>query len=222
MRKALLPMVASLALCGAATAALIATNARADQSGRKPVMLALAGQDSPAGGDTAATAPGGGLRHGMMGDQVARRAQFCKDIFARKAGELAFLEAKLSLTPAQEPLFDNWKQASLGVAKQHSDECAGHERHKPGERPSVVDRLNLEETMLKKRLSDLDAQKPSLGAFYDSLTPTQKQEFGRAAMHRSERMHMMIGMIGRPRPPEMGPHMGRGPMGDAPPPPAAQ
>jgi hypothetical protein len=55
----------------------------------------------------------------------------------------------------------------------------------------------------------------------------QKQEFGRAAMHRgAERMHhMMIGMMGRPHPPEMGGRMGRGPMGgpgpmgDAPPPP---
>ena len=34
MRKALLPMLASLAVCGAATAALVATNARADQTGR--------------------------------------------------------------------------------------------------------------------------------------------------------------------------------------------
>ena len=33
MRKALLPMFASLALCGAATAALVATNARADRPG---------------------------------------------------------------------------------------------------------------------------------------------------------------------------------------------
>jgi len=229
MRKALLPMIASLALCGAATAALIATNARADQSGRKPVMLALAGQGSQAGGDTAASPPEGEPGRGMMRDEAVRQAQLCKDIYARKAGELAFLEAKLSLTPAQEPLFDQWKQASLAIAKQHSDECAGHERHKPGGRPTVVDRLNLEETMLKKRLSDLDTEKPSLAAFYDSLTAEQKQEFGRAAMHRGgERMHMMIGMMGRPRPPEMGAHMGHGPMdgpgpiGDAPPPPPPQ
>ena len=62
MRKALLPMIASLALCGAATAALIATNARAEQSGRKPVMLALAGQETQAVGDTAAPSPEGGAR----------------------------------------------------------------------------------------------------------------------------------------------------------------
>ena len=34
MRKALIPMLASLALCGAATAALVATNARAAQTNR--------------------------------------------------------------------------------------------------------------------------------------------------------------------------------------------
>jgi hypothetical protein len=226
MRKALLPMIASLALCGAATAALIATNARADQSGRKPVMLALAGQDSQSIGDTAAPSADGGPGRDMMRDNPARRAQFCKDMYARKVGELAFLGAKLSLTANQEPLFDHWKQARLDIAKQHQDACSSHEMHKPGDRPGLVDRMNTEETMLKKRIADLDAEKPSLTAFYDSLTPAQKQEFGRAAMRRrAERMHMMVGMMGRPRPPELGGRMGRGPMGgpmgDAPPPPPA-
>ena len=41
MRKALIPMLASLALCGAATVALVATNARAQTNSRKPVMAAL-------------------------------------------------------------------------------------------------------------------------------------------------------------------------------------
>ncbi|MDB5741116.1 MAG: hypothetical protein JWP16_2156, partial [Alphaproteobacteria bacterium] len=41
MRKALLPMIASLALCGAATIALVATNARAEQSPKRPVMMAM-------------------------------------------------------------------------------------------------------------------------------------------------------------------------------------
>ena len=88
-------------------------------------------------------------------------------------------------------------------------------QHKPGERHSVVDRMDREETMLKRRLADLDAEKPSLTAFYNSMTPGQKLEFGRAA-HASQEadgMHMMIGMMGRPRPPEMGGRMSRGPMG---------
>jgi hypothetical protein len=226
-------MIASLALCGAATAALIATNAHAEQSGRKPVMLGLVGQDTLPGGDAAAPAPEGGPPPDMMRDHAARRAQFCKDMYARKVGEMAFLEAKLSLSASQQPLFDHWKQASLDVAKQREGDCGAREGYKPGERPDVLDRLNREETMLKKRLADLDAQKPSLAAFYDSLSPQQKQEFGRAAMHRmAGRMHMMMGMMGRR--PGMGGPMGRGPMGgppgpmgpgpmgDVPPPPPAQ
>ena len=52
---------------------------------------------------------------------------------------------------------------------------------------------------------------PSLTAFYDSLSPQQKEEFGHAAMHRMEgRMRMMMGMMGGPRP-GMGGAMGRGP-----------
>jgi hypothetical protein len=212
MRKALLPMIASLALCGAATGALIATNARAEQSGRKPLMLAA--QDGAPGGDAAG--PATGMTPDMMRNRAARRAQFCKDIYARKVGEMAFLEAKLSLTGGQQPLFDRWKQVSLDVAKQRQGDCANGEGRKPGQRPNVVDRLDREEAMLKKRLANIDAEKPSLSAFYDSLTAEQKQEFTRTAMHGMEdRMHMMMGMMGGPRP-GMGGRMGRGPMGGPP------
>ena len=211
MRKALLPMIASLALCGAATGALIATNARADQSGRKPMMVAV--QGGLPGGD--ASAPEGGPQSDMMRDRGVRRAQFCKDMYARKVGELAFLEAKLSLTSGQQPLFDHWKQASLDIARQRQSDCTSRESHKPGERPSVVDQMNLEETMLKKRLANINAERPSLTAFYASLSPQQKQEFTRSAMRGMEGgMHMMMGMMG-PHP-GMGGRMGRGPMGGPP------
>lgn len=230
MRKALLPMIASLALCGAATAALIATNAHAEQSTRKPMMLAVAGQDPLTADDTAAPPPEGGVTTEMMAEAGEHRAQFCKDIYARKVGEMAFLEAKLTLNASQQPLFDRWKQASLDVAKHNEGDCNTREPHKPGERPSVLDGLNREETMLKKRLADIGAEKPSLTAFYDSLSAQQKQEFTRAAMrHMAERIHIMMGMMDRPHPGMGGPvsHRGPGPMGpgamgDAPPPPPAQ
>ena len=227
MRKALLPMIASLALCGAATGALIATNAHAEQSGRKPVMLGVVGQDALSGGDAAAPAQEGGPSPDMMRDRAAHRAQFCTVMYARKVGEMAFLEARLSLSGSQQPLFDHWKQVNLDIAKQREGECTtGHEDRRHGERPNVVDRLNREEMMLKKRLANIDAVKPTLAAFYESLSPQQKEEFGRAAMHRMEgRMHMMMGMMGHR--PGMGGPMGRGPMGpgpmgNAPPPPPAQ
>ena len=62
--------------------------------------------------------------------------------------------------------------------------------------------------MLKRRLADIDAERPSLGALYAALTPEQKQSFGHAGMGGPMRMGMMGG-----RHPGMGPDMGRGPMG---------
>jgi hypothetical protein len=228
MRKALLPLIASLALCGTATVALVATNARAAQTGRKPVMIDLV-TPSQMADDAAPPTEGGppGMQDGMM--DGPRRAQFCHDMYAHKVGELAFLEAKLSLNASQEPLFAHWKQASLDIAKQREGSCSSDQRRArgPGQHPSVVDRLTREEDMLKRRLADIEAERPALTALYASLTPAQKEEFGRGGMRpMAGRMRMMMGMMGRH--PGMGPgRMGRGPMdhgpmGDAPPPPPAQ
>ncbi len=224
MRKALLPMIASLALCGAATAALIATNASAAQSARKPMMVAF--NATGANDDTAAPKSDGGappdamMRRGM-------REQFCKDMYARRVGELAYFEAKLSLTSAQAPLFESWKQVTLDIAKRHSDECgqrgklqkAGMER----KMPSLIDGMNRQEDRLKKRLADLDAERPPLEALYNSLDTRQKMELGhgirglmrmhgmmehRMGGHGMMGRRMMMGMMGRPHDPEMGPPPG--------------
>ena len=209
MRKAIFPMVASLALCGAAIAALLATNARAEQGVRKPVMIALVTPDKT---DTMAAPRTQGAPDGREGEP--RREQVCKVLYARKAGELAFLEANLSLSANQAPLFARWKQASLDVAKQHEGDCSGRKRPKEarGQRLTVVDRLALEEDLLKRRLSDIQTERPALTALYAALTPAQKREFGEDDLRRmAGRMHMMLGMIERPHR-GIGP-MGRGPMG---------
>jgi LTXXQ motif family protein len=222
MRKALFPMIASLALCGAATVALIATTARAEQSGHRPTMIALM---APGETGEAAAAPLHAQAPPPMRDVMMARAQICKDLYARKAGELAFLEAKLSLTARQAPLFAHWKQASLDVAKQREGACAApeHRLGARGHRANVVDRMSMEEDLLKKRLADIQAERPALTAFYESLTPAQKEEFGPGDMRRmAGRMRMMLGMMDRPHP-GMGPGpMEHGPMGEAPPPTPAQ
>ncbi|MEO8301899.1 MAG: Spy/CpxP family protein refolding chaperone [Rhizomicrobium sp.] len=226
MRKALFPMLASLALCGAATAALVATNARAEQGGRKPIMIALVAPEKNSAGAMAAprSEEGPPARETMT---EPRREQVCKFLYARQAGELAFLEAKMSLSANQAPLFARWKQTSLDVAKQHQGDCAARKRpaEARGRRLSMVDRLALEEDLLKRRLSDIQAERPALTALYAALTPAQKEEFGQGDLVAG-RMHMMVGMMDGPHP-GMGPgpmnggpmrRMGRGPMG--PPPPA--
>lgn len=239
MRKALFPLIASLALCGAATAALIATNARAaqssSQSGHKPVMIALTTTNGIArNGDAAPPAEDGArgnMLYRMVPDRGPLQDQFCKDLYARKVGELAFLEAKLSLSPSQQPLFTRWKQASLDIAKTHEGDCTARERPQArNQRPTIVDRLAMEEDRLKKRLTDIQTERPALAALYGSLTPAQKEELRHSHMHHMG--HMMMGMMERPRMgfmgremgPGMGPRMDRRPMepAQAPPPAPAQ
>ena len=214
MRKALFPMIASLALCGTATAALIVTKAHADQATHRPMMVAaltpsVAG--AAAAGHAADAPPPDVMRDGPSPQMRAEhRAQFCKVMYAHKVGEMAFLETKLSLTSAQAPLFARWKDASLDIAKRRAGECTSRERPARAEHASIVDRMALEEKMLKVRLADIDAERPALAALYGALTPSQKEEFGNGGMHRMAggmrgRMHMMIGMMGRPHAPEMGP-----------------
>ena len=61
MRKALIPMLASLALCGAAAVALVAIQCAAQANPRKPVMVAL-------------VAPGTMLAQNMLARPGARDA----------------------------------------------------------------------------------------------------------------------------------------------------
>ena len=164
-----------------------------------------------------------------------RREQICRDLYAGKVGELAFLEAKLSLDAKQAPLFARWKQASLDIAKQHESDCAGKADRRAdlrGHRPNAVDRMSLEEDLLKKRLADIAAERPALTALYNALTPDQKEEFSRGDM-RHMPLHMMIGMMDHPHPGmgmmrhglmggPGGPQGGPGPMPPEPPPPPAQ
>jgi len=216
MRKALLPMIGVLVLCGAATIALVATNARAAQDGRKPMMIALMAPDM-ARRTTAAPPPESGSPRGVM--REGGREQICRDVYAGKVCELAFLEAKLSLDARQAPLFARWKQASLEIAKQNEGDCAGPRRDL--RRPSVVDRMTLEEDLLKKRLADIQAERPSLTALYNALTPAQKEEFSRPR-RMPGRFNVMFGMLDHPGMQMMRPDAMRGtmhgPMGPEPPP----
>jgi len=201
MRKALLPMIAVLLLCGAATIALVATNARAAQDGRKPMMIALMAPEmarrTTAAPPAEAGAGQGVIRENRPEDRLSRE-QFCRDLYARKVGEMAFLEAKLALD-----------------AKQAQNDCsnAGRPQNVRGHRPSVVDRMAMEENLLKKRLADIEAERPALTALYNALTQAQKAELTRAGMRRMEgRMHVMLSMLDHPGMGMMRPGPIRGPM----------
>ena len=85
------PWSPRLALCGAATAALIATNAQAEQAARKPAMIAMVTPDKTAGRAAQRGAPPTAWT-ARRDDRAAPRTDV-QDLYARKAGELAYLEA---------------------------------------------------------------------------------------------------------------------------------
>jgi hypothetical protein len=99
--------------------------------------------------------------------------QMCSDRYARRVGEVAYLEAKLSLSDAQRPLFASWKDSLLTSAKSNEDACVAM-RHDFAHPPSVLDREAHLHDMLEHRLAELDAQRPAMTALYQVLTPDQK------------------------------------------------
>jgi hypothetical protein len=220
MRKALLPTLlpplASLLICGAAAGTLIATNAHAGQTTGKPVMMLAQNQPAPETARQAGPPPD----MDEATTREPRRGQFCRNISALKAGELAFLETKLQLTTSQQPLFARWKDISMDIAKRHEGDCDNRvERLRAGQRRDMMERLDREEDRLKTRLADIQTERPALSTLYAALDPTQKEEFGRAA-RVGGRMHMAMGMMHHGRSPEMGRPFGRGPTGEPPLPPA--
>jgi len=211
MRKVLLPILASL-LVSSTAGALIATHAHAGQTAGKPLVMLAQNQTAPEAGPQAGPLPD-------MDEAMAReprRGQFCRNISALKAGQLAFLETKLELTAGQQPLFARWKDISMDIAKRHEGDCDSRvERAAAGQRPDMMARLDREEDRLKTRLADLQAERPALSTLYAALDPTQKEELGRAA-RMGGRMHRIMGMMNHGRSPEMGRRFGRGPAGEPP------
>jgi hypothetical protein len=158
--KVLLPAAACLLLCAAAAIALIATNASAESAPTKPVMAALA--DAPP-----LEAPS------ADGSRVA----MCGEIGARAAGNLAYLQARLELTAAQAPLFERWKNTRLAAAGRMEAACKARPPRQARRARTPVERLALQEEMLKRQLADISAERPALAALYGSLNETQRNRF---------------------------------------------
>ncbi len=186
MHKAFITVAASLLLCGAGAAALVMSSANAQPSPHRPLMtedvrgaeIELAANDRPP--------PRGprGDRDGPRGPMSAERLQqMCGELYARQTGQLAYLETRLELTAAQRPQFQRWKDVKLASAKRRTDACTQASQSRaamkdPAERPSPADRMAREETMLKQRLADIQAERPALEALYNGLSPEQKASLG--------------------------------------------
>jgi hypothetical protein len=215
MRKALIPTLVSLALCGAATVTLVATNATAQTAAqvRKPVMIALVAPGTMLAENAPLPSADRNMRMPSSAEMTAQFKQMCEDRYAREAGRMAYLEARLSLTSSEQPLFARWKGIKLDVAKKRAADCGQQAAHIDRKISTPVERMSREQDMLKKRLADLDAERPALATLYDALTPKQREALSGG--------HRMMAGGGTERGMMMRPDMRPGPMepGDHPPPP---
>ncbi len=135
--------------------------------------------------------------HHMMGarmptkEQMAKyRAHICSDFYAREVGHMACLEAKLSLSSAQNGAFDKGKEVKLSQPKEHSDKCATAAMPDMKADRSPLTKMTWEETMLKARLDSLQAERPALEALLHTLTDEQKKEFAQSGRHFGKRFAM--------------------------------
>jgi len=133
----------------------------------------------PAAGGGPAPAAGGPER---MMREFSPKA-FCEERVARRIGSRAYLKSKLDLTPEQMPAWDAFQKAADEASAKEKAKCASlpTEMKEP---PSMTERLNRREDMMKSRLEAMQAVKPTLLALYDKLSPDQKAVFDRPMMGR--------------------------------------
>ena len=173
-RKGLLAAAAFSLLC--ATGAMAQTTTNGTDAGS--VTLAA--------GDNAPAKPM--HRHFSHMRDPAFAKDMCIEHFARSAGRLAYLEAKLQLTSDQKPLWDKWAEATATGNAAMKDDCLTAIPAK-GTPTTALDRDSRVEKLLTDKLDTLKTARPALEALYQSLSPEQRIAFD----HSTKSRHMGIG-----------------------------
>jgi hypothetical protein len=115
---------------------------------------------------------------------------FCLDHIARRAGNRTYIKTRLELKPEQMTAWNAFAKASDDADVKDIARCNALPTEMK-ERPNYVDRLTMEENVMKARVERIEAVKPSLLAFYDTLSPEQKVVLDRprGMMGREEHHH---------------------------------
>ena len=111
----------------------------------------------------------------------------CLDLIARRAGNRTYIKVRLDLKPEQMTAWNAFAKASDDADVKDTARCNALPTEMK-ERPNYVDRLTMEETVMKARVERIEAVKPSLLAFYNTLSPEQK-----AVLDRPRPMGGMMG-----------------------------
>ena len=111
------------------------------------------------------------MMHRMM--QLSPQ-QRCEERLARRAGMVAYVVAKLNLTPEQRPLWDKLQSLMQAAADRQHQLCASLKSAGDGGQETILDRVNRREQFLASRLQALKETRPALELLYQALTPEQK------------------------------------------------
>jgi len=131
---------------------------------------------------------GGMGHHGWMRGTMHRMIQLpprqrCEERLARRAGRVAYMAAKLNLTPEQRPLWDKLQSTMQAAADKQRQLCAALPAAEGGQ-GTILDRASRREQFLSARLQGLQQARPALEQLYQALTPEQKAIIDHPFMHR--------------------------------------
>ncbi|MFO1086762.1 MAG: Spy/CpxP family protein refolding chaperone [Reyranellaceae bacterium] len=118
-------------------------------------------------------AAGGHEQHGQQGQRAVNPRAFCLDQIARRAGNRAYIRLRLDLKSDQMAAWNAFAKASDDADVKDVARCNALPTEMK-DRPTYVERLTMEETVMKARIERINAIKPSLQALYDTLSPEQK------------------------------------------------
>jgi hypothetical protein len=160
-----IPATALFSLVAAAGLAWMSPAAALDSGSDDPLEMA---QATP----PAAPPPAAGGQ-----ERRERRAfnpkAFCLDRIAHRAGARAYLKVRLELKPEQMTAWNAFSKAADDADAKDTTRCNALPTDMK-ERPNFVDRLSREEDFMKARIERIEAVKPTLLDFYNTLSPEQK------------------------------------------------
>lgn len=105
---------------------------------------------------------------------VAAPRDACLNEIAAEAALHAYVVAKLTLTDAQEPLWQRLEAAFRKGAEARRKTCESLPATVEAPPPSLPRAMAIERDMLTARLAELQEVQPALTPLYDSLSPEQR------------------------------------------------
>lgn len=105
----------------------------------------------------------------------------CIDMVARRIGDRAYVKAKLELKPEQMTAWNAFEKAADEASAKSMARCQTLPTEMK-ERPTYLERLTMQEDMMKARIATIEAVKPSLTALVGVLTADQKAILDRPRM----------------------------------------